>query len=237
MSTTDSDLREIKSFPLFEGFDQAAIGDLLSGGTIKTHKHRETLYHAGDQAESFAVVLAGAYKLVKPTPRGDDIIVYFATPGDVIAALVMAKPGSVYPVTAKAMGPSKIYSIPKSTFQRSWLSNAKIQQRLNAFLYTRMSLVQDERALARAPLEQRIASLLLQLLERAHREGEHDHVLPIPLTRQEIADSLGVAVESAIRVMSEWSHRGLIRTTDRHIEILRFDQVVQIIKDDQPGPG
>lgn len=229
MSPSESALREIASFPLFEGFDRAAIGDLIAGGSARTYKHREVLYHAGDSAESFAVVLSGAFKLVKPTQRGDDIIVYFATPGDVVAALVMGQPGSVYPVTCKAMGPSKILMVPRSTFLRTWLPNAKIQQRLNAFLYTRMSLVQDERALARAPLEQRISGLLLKLLERAG--GEDEHVLPIPLTRQEIADSLGAAVESVIRVMSDWSQRGLIRTTDRQIEILRLDQLARIVKE------
>src|SRR5690606_11742952 len=143
-------------------------------------------------------------------------------------ALVMGQQGSTYPVTAKAMGASKVYSIPRSTFQRSWISDARIQQRLNSFLYTRMSSLQDERALTRAPLEQRVAALLLRLLEKSSREDES--ILPLPLTRQEIADSLGAAVESVIRVMSDWSHRGLIRTTDRHIEILRADQVIEILK-------
>lgn len=224
----ESELHELMAFPLFENFERSAVSDLVSGGSSKTHKHREVLYHAGTAADSFAIVMAGAYKLMKPTPRGDDLIVYFATPGDVIAALIMNQPGSSYPITAKAMGPSKIYSIPRSTFQRAWISNARIQQRLNAFLYTRMSLVQDERALSRTLLEPRVAGLLLRLLERSTEENER--IVPLPLTRQEIADSLGVAVESVIRVMSEWSQQGLIKTTDRQIEILRFDQVIDIVK-------
>lgn len=224
----DSELQELMTFPLFESLEHSTVRDLLSGGGSKMHKHREVLYHAGTEADSFAVVLAGAYKLVKPTPRGDDLIVYFATPGDVIAALIMGQQGSGYPITAKAMGPSKVYSIPRSTFQKAWIKNAQIQQRLNSFLYTRMSLVQDERALSRAPLEQRIAALLLKLLERSSRDDER--IVPLPLTRQEIADSLGAAVESVIRVMSEWSQRGILKTTDRQIEILRPDQVIDIVK-------
>jgi CRP-like cAMP-binding protein len=225
---SDSELRDLTTFSLFEGLDRNIMSDLLSGGGTKTHKHREVLYHAGTEADSFAVVLAGAYKLVKPTPRGDDLIVYFATPGDVIGALVMSQPGSPYPVTAKAMGPSKIYSIPRSTFQRAWISNAQIQQRLNSFLFSRMSLVQDERALSRAPLEQRVAGMLLKLLERSSKDNER--IVPLPLTRQEIADSLGAAVESVIRIMSEWSQQGMIKTTDRQIEILRPDQVIDLLK-------
>lgn len=227
-SLPESELHDIMNFPLFQGIERPVVSGLLTGGALKAHKHREILYQAGATAESFSVVLAGAYKLVKPTPRGDDLIVYFSTPGDVIAALVMGQQGSSYPITAKAMGPSRIYSIPRSTFQKAWISNAQIQQRLNTFLYTRMSLVQDERALARAPLEQRVAGLLLKLLERSSRDNER--IVPLPLTRQEIADSLGAAVESVIRVMSDWSQRGIIKTTDRQIEILRPDQVIEVVK-------
>ncbi len=230
LNLTEAELHELASFPLFDGISSGALGEVLSGGAPRSCRHRETLYHAGDPAEGFSVVLSGAYKLIRPTPRGDDLIVYFATPGDVIGALLMGKPDSFFPVTAKAMGPSRVYSIPRSTFQRSWAANALLQQRLNAFLYTRMSLIQDEKALTRAPLNQRIAGLLLKLLERSSREDEQ--ILPLPLTRQEIADSLGVAVESVIRVMSDWSHRGMIRTNDRQIEILRPDQVIEIVKEE-----
>lgn len=225
---SESDLHEMMQFPLFEGLDRASVCDLLHKGALKHHKHREVLYHAGDSADSFGLVLAGAYKLIRSTPRGDDLIVYFATSGDVIGALVMAQQGSSYPVTVKAMGASKIFVIPRSTFEKVWMSNARIQQRLNSFLYSRMNLLQDERALARAPLEQRVAELLLKLLARSGRDGER--IVPLPLTRQEIADSLGAAVESVIRIMSDWSQRGLIRTTDCQIEVLRPDQVIEIIK-------
>lgn len=221
--------REVADLPIFRGFDRASLGEILAHGHVGLHKHRENLYRAGDEADSFAVVLNGAYKLLRPTPRGDDLIVYFATPGDVIGALVMGRAGSVYPVTARAMGPSRVYILPRSTFERSWAGNLVLQQRLNSFLYSRMTLIQDEKTMARAPLAQRVAALLLQLLERG--SGEQEQILPLPLTRQEIADTLGVAVESVIRVMSDWSHRGMIRTNDRQIEILRPDLVINIIKE------
>ncbi|HRO68558.1 MAG TPA: Crp/Fnr family transcriptional regulator [Pseudobdellovibrionaceae bacterium] len=228
-NSTEYLYREIAELPLFEGMSKESVLEVLAGGSLRLHKHREILYHAGDEAGSFSLVLNGAYKLIRPTPRGDDLIVYFATPGDVIGALVMGKSGSSYPVTAKAMGPSRCYVIPKSTFQKSWAGNALLQQRLNSFLYSRMSLIQDEKTMARAPLPQRVAALLLQLLERSSRENEQ--ILPLPLTRQEIADSLGVAVESVIRIMSDWSHHGIIRTNDRLIEILKPERIIEIIKE------
>ncbi len=56
-------------------------------------------------------------------------------------------------------------------------------------------------------------------------------VLPIPLTRQEIADSLGATVESVIRIMSSWSQQGIIRTMDRKIEILKMSSIIDIYQE------
>ncbi|MBX3017377.1 MAG: Crp/Fnr family transcriptional regulator [Bdellovibrionaceae bacterium] len=222
--------REIAELPLLQGFERSVANEILANGHVALHKHRENLYRAGDEADSFAIVLNGAYKLLRPTPRGDDLIVYFATPGDVIGALVMGRAGSVYPVTARAMGPSRVYVLPRSTFARAWAGNLILQQRLNSFLYSRMTLIQDEKTMARAPLAQRVAALLLQLLERGSGDDQ-EQILPLPLTRQEIADTLGVAVESVIRIMSDWSHRGMIQTNDRQIEILRPDLIATLIKE------
>ncbi len=95
-------------------------------------------------------------------------------------------------------------------------------------LYTRMSLLQDDKTLTKSPLPQRISALLLGLLDR--NDNDNTQTIPIPLTRQEIADSLGVTVESVIRVMSQWDHQGIIRTLDQRIEMIKLDQIVELFK-------
>jgi CRP-like cAMP-binding protein len=92
-----------------------------------------------------------------------------------------------------------------------------------------VSFFQDQKILNKSPLQQKVAHLLLELLEKY--SAESDGILPIPLTRREIADSLGSTVESVIRIMSDWSRQGIIQTTEHHIEILEPDKVVQILKE------
>lgn len=71
----------------------------------------------------------------------------------------------------------------------------------------------------------KIAALLLQLVaDESSADGELE--VPLPLTRKEIADSLGVTVESVIRVMSDWTKQGYISTNDHHIKILQPEWLI-----------
>lgn len=228
MGMSDKELTELESLSIFCGFPLQIRKEFIENAYFKQLKHREFLYHAGDATDSFAIVTQGAFKLVRPTVRGDDVIVYFATAGDVIGALVMNKPVPGYPISAKSMGPSQALCIPRKTYLSHWSVNAEIQKRINSMLYTRMSLLQDDKTLTKSPLPQRISALLLGLLDR--NDNDNTQTIPIPLTRQEIADSLGVTVESVIRVMSQWDHQGIIRTLDQRIEMIKLDQIVELFK-------
>ena len=103
-----------------------------------------------------------------------------------------------------------------------------MMQRVNRILYSRFHEMHDQKLLNRASLASKIAKVLIMLIERFPDRG--GSALPIPITRQEIADSLGASVESVIRVMSDWSQQGILKTSDRFIEILRMDKIAEIIK-------
>ena len=87
--------------------------------------------------------------------------------------------------------------------------------------------------MGKSPLPQKIASQLISIIERY--SGENETILPIPLTRQEIADAVGASVESVIRIMSDWSRKGYISTSDQLIRIERMDKILEVIKGIEPG--
>jgi CRP/FNR family transcriptional regulator len=219
----------LNTHSFFQHLPPEEVERLVEGHRFKNLKHHEALFVAGEAAEQFAVVLTGAFKLVRPTPRGEDAIMYFATPGDLIGALVMPKPGSRYPISAISLGPSTALLLPRATYQKAWAQSPVVQAQLNSFLHARMRGLQDEKASSKLALQQKIAALFLKLMDRY--PGTEGSKLPIPLTRQEIADSVGATVESVIRSMSELSQRGIIRTEDKQIEILRPDMIAGIVKE------
>lgn len=220
---------EIKSFPLFQGFDQEHLSKLCAEGIVLSHQHRDLLFEFGDPALHFGVVLSGAYKLSRLTQAGEDSVIHFCSPGDVIAALVMPQPRPLYPVSVRAMGPSRVLILKREVYLQQWLPTPQLVARIQGLLSTRMGRFQNQKIMQRAPLPAKVAALLLQLVAK----GQGDEMeVPLPLTRKEIADTLGVTVESVIRVMSDWAKRGLISTTDRHIRILQPESLIREVEQD-----
>ncbi len=227
-SKVEPAIGELIDFPIFNGFSRSQVLDLCTGGELIFSPHREQAFRFGEVAEYFGIVFSGAYKLSKPSPLGENVIVHFSTPGDVIAAFIMAQPRPIFPVSATAMGPSRFLKLPRSVYIEKWKGNLELILRVQNLLSTRMTLIQDQMVMAKAPLNQKVASLLLILLERSPVENGME--LPLPLTRKEIADTLGASVESVIRIMSEWSKMGIIQTNDQYIRVTRPDKVIDFLK-------
>lgn len=225
---SQQDVETLVHFDLFKdtvGRDE--LMKLFADGKVRELKHREILISVGAPLDSFALVLDGAVKLLKHSPKGEDIIMHFALPGDLIGALLMNQTQQKsYPLSAKAMGPSRVLVLPKKTFSQAWLGNLTIMHKINQLLYRRMHNIQDDKIMSTSPLKKRIANLLLRHLN----EGKTASNLKISLTRQEIADSLGVAVESVIRAMRELQAEGVTeKLGDKQPELIHVPKLVKLL--------
>lgn len=224
-------LPELQSFRLFEGFSNEQLELLCKEASVKVTRHKEPLLRSKEKADFFYVVLSGAYKLTRPTPNGDDSILHFAHSGDVIGAFIMSQPQPIYPISAISMGPSRALKVHRSNYLESWKNNGDLIFRIQNLLSTRMTSMQNQRVLSKSPLQAKIASLLIDLVDKQPETNDMVKI-PIPLTRKEIADAVGASVESIIRIMSDWSKKGLINTEDQNITILKTDKIIELMNAD-----
>lgn len=227
-----STVAELKNFTFFSNLEDKAILELCTGSSVIVSKHKGRLYHFGDKADAFGIVLSGAYKLSRPTPNGEDSVLYFSTPGDVIAAFIMNRPTPAYPVSATAMGTSRFLQIPRQTYLDYWSANPNLLLEIQKSLSSRMIQLQTQKSLSSTAIPQRVAHLLMELSGKNASRNLAVREVPIPLTRQEISDSLDVAVESVIRIMSHWSKAGIISSTDSFIRITDLKKLTEIANDD-----
>lgn len=224
--TLKATLSELSNFPVFQGLKTSEVEALCEGGHVVVTPHHHYLFQHGHDAHFFGFVLSGAYKLLKPSPQGEDTIIYFSTPGDIIGVLVMAQPGSQYPLSSIAMGPSRFLKIPRETYLKNWVQFPDVILKTQSLLSSRIRQLHNQKVMSKANLHSKLAFVLIEILKKA--QDKDDLTLPLPITRKELADNLGTSVESVIRIMSEWSKEGVLETKDQHIKILDLKRVMQI---------
>lgn len=223
----------IYQFPLFKNFTTSEVDQLCWNGYFRRLKHREMLCHEGQNVESLCLLNRGTLKLLKNTSRGTETIIHFALPGELVGAMLLCKSlDGTYPISVRAMGETEIFIIPKSTFAKNWKTNLKIMNEVNAQIYDRMHRIQDEKAYLNAPLQQRIANFLSRHVARLSIDPScqtHPGYVRHGLTRQEIADALGVTVESVIRSMRELADEGvLIKDSVQSVESIHLNKLIQM---------
>lgn len=170
----------------------------------------DTVFVEGARAKEMAFVALGTVKIVKATPTRSVIlrIVGAGSPVGIVAAWE----GRPYPGTAVAIEPSTIVHVPEREFFALTDRHPEILRQLLQLMMNRQVQLGQRVSEMTGSVETRIAQALFDLVASAGKPDGPGAIIPLVLTRQEIADLAGTTVETAIRIMSRWSKEGLVLT-------------------------
>ncbi len=180
-------------------------------------KRNDFLFQAGNLAENAFLILMGSVKLFRSNPDGRHRIVHILLPGDVAAAPVVLN-HAPYPVSAQTLEQSVALIIP-STYLSQLLQKPIVGETILNQMTERMLQAHQDQIAIYDSTEKRIAYFLMELFERAQIHWGQTSRIPIPLTRQDIADRIGASVETVIRIISQWQKQNLLATHDKYFEI------------------
>ena len=171
----------------------------------------EEIFHEGAPAEDLCFVVLGRVKIVK-AGRDRDVILGLFGPGEPVGAVAVFE-GGRFPASAVALEPSTVLRVPERAFFSAIDAHPEMTRRLLQGLMIRQLEITRRLADLSAPVERRIARLLLTLASRMGRPAGTKVAIPLALSRLEIAELTGTTVETAIRVMSRWGKEDLVVTT------------------------
>ena len=117
-----------------------------------------------------------------------------------------------FPASAIAIEPSTILSIPEREFFALIEQRPQMMRHLLAGLTLRLMTVNKRIADMTGSAERRAARLFLTLADRTGVTRDKGVFVPVPLSRQEIADLIGTTLETAIRLMSRWQKEEVLVT-------------------------
>jgi len=201
----------LATLPTFRELPPPLRARVAAMATLQEVEKGDAIWHAGDTPDALTMVVEGRLKIVKHAEAGDVILEMFG-PGE--SAGVVALYNQIpYPATAIAMEPTLLLRLPRrdwfdllerdTTFTRAVLL---AMTRLNMALTRKLASMHGTRVQAR------IATLFLSLADRMGRDTPEGVEIPLALSRQEIAETVGTTVETAIRVMSRWNREGVLLT-------------------------
>ena len=170
------------------------------------------VYYEGDPADRFYEIVDGAVMLVKLLPDGRRQLVGILGRGDIFGLPA----GEDQDSTAETLVPSVLKAIER----RDVRDSATLLNHMNTCLLRQIAGLRDHSVLlGRKSAFERVASFLTQMVPgralgehcRGRPEGDRDEaVVRITMTRQEIADYLGLTIETVSRIISDMKRKGLL---------------------------
>ena len=171
------------------------IERLASISTIRQCGAGEVIMMEGEPANFYHNITAGFVRLHKALADGREQVTGFARPGDFLGLAAEDN----YGVTATAIGPVTLCRFPRDRFRKLMHAVPALEDRLLAVASHELVIAQERMLLlGRKSARERVASFLLDLAPPC---GEN-LVIQLPMTRTDIADYLGLTIETVSRTLS-----------------------------------
>lgn len=204
--------------------------NFIKYGINKHMPPKAYLFHEGEPAKRYYLVVEGCLKLSKLNMQGREVIIRYISSGEMTATPIVLK-GGVYPVTAQAIKETEVISWDRNGFLEIAQKHPEITLDLITLLFERMEDLQQRYLdLCSEQAPQRIAKFMISLMANTGRKKEDGIYIDIPLSRQNIADHIGASMFTVSRTLSDWEKSGWLKSSRQSVTITDPDALKAFIK-------
>jgi len=190
------------------------------------YKKDQVLFAEGGFPHGLFCMNDGKIKVAKIGEGGREQIVRLAKAGDILGYRALLS-GDQYTCSATVIEDSTVCFIPKEFFFSLIEKNAPLSlQVLKMLSYDLKKAENKITDLAQKPVRERLAEALLFLKETYGFEKDMA-TINVSFTREEIANIVGTATETAIRLLSEFKHDHIIELKGKRIKILDHQKLLK----------
>ena len=185
----------------------------------KTLEREQALYAAGQPFRALYVVRSGAFKSYAVDNEGETQVLGFHLPGEIMGLDAIA--GGRHQCSAEALLHSSACEVPYDRLEQVARELPGLQQQLLRVISREVQ--QDQRHLVmigRKIALERLAIFLHSLSQRLERVRRDPHSFELPMSRRDLANYLGLVIETVSRLFSRLAELGVIEVERRTIRIL-----------------
>lgn len=190
------------------------------------YKKGQLVFFEGNRPTGLYCVNKGKVKVYQIGLEGKEQIIRLAKDSDILGYRSIIS-GEMYTASASVIEDATICFIPKKIFFDLLQTNSELSTRMMKLLSNDLKGAEKRiTALAQKPVRERMAETILMLKEFYGLDSQK-HTIKANLSREDIANIVGTATETAIRVLSEFKSEKMINLTGKKIQIIDADALVR----------
>ncbi len=216
---------DIKQYSIFSGLsalERAKINDEL---VTQKHKRGAVIYCEGNRINGTYIVVQGVVKIYKTGADGKEQIIRFAKVGELIGFRSVISE-ELACSTAEALTDVTLSFLPGENL--TTLIKTSPEFAMSLMKLTCKELGESNKYItdiAQKSVRERLAEVLLLLMDTFDLDNEG--CLQITLSREDIANLVGTATETVIRLLSEFKHDGLIELIGKKIRLVDIPKLLK----------
>lgn len=186
---------------------------------VRPLQRGEYLFHTDDKFQQIFAVRSGAIKAYRTTENGNEQILGFYLPGELLG--LDGIQSEKYICSTVALETSSFCSIPFDRLEELCVQLPGLQHQIYRLMSRELSTENESLLLlGKKSAEEKIATFLTNLSSRLHILGYSATEFRLPMSRQEIGNYLGLTVETVSRIFSRFQRDGLIAIDRKLIKIV-----------------
>lgn len=192
---------------------------------FEQHPRGTTIFTEGNAVENHYSVFDGVVRLVKLLPDGRRSVVGFLFAGDLFGN----SPDNVHSFSAEAVTDLQLCRFPRPKMEPLYDEVPQLKQRLLGIMAQKL-LISHRRItdLARKSSDEKLATFLLALYGIESLVA-NDGALQLPMRREDIADYLGLSLETTSRTFSALEKQGIIGFKGRNNVLIKAPEQLEAL--------
>lgn len=221
----------IHKVPIFAPLNYDDLIKISKGIKHRELKKGEVLFHIGDKVDSIIIMNEGSVKAYKYTPEGREQILYVFSDGDFLGEQYLLNEQSAG-YTVEALEKVKVCMLSKSQFRQLLALHSDISVKIIEELGIRMSRLENTmQSMGIRSVDARICSLLVDFSSKYGEQTSDGILIRLPLSREGMANYLGIARETVSRKLMQMENEGLIKSVGNKLLLILNEEILKEASD------
>lgn len=192
------------------------------------YEKNQAIFYEGNSSEGMYILCSGSVKLVQSSHKGKQQILEVVSPGNLIEKTTLFHTGK-HNTTGKALERSEVSFFYREEFLSVLQSNNHLALNLIRVLSQEVERGQERnRQILFKTAKERLADTLLALSHKRGVRHDKDITISLDLTREELAEMVGVTLETVVRLLALLKKEKLIGLVGKKVLILDEEKLMDV---------